>query len=190
MFTAVLWLFLALWTLPQHRLSYLSSKQEYTRLPIRFCALLTNLYAAIKLAKGYTYIDDADWRRTASLGEKSCFLTPLHSWDGCRSDSFLCARTYAALTYQNHRLRSEHDGRLLKFSSSSTFKRHDFFLSLSVSACPNPDIPVYGELKSRSSTAAEVKCLAGYETSDSTKKSCVKGSWIGSKVTCKRELKA
>ena len=58
---------------------------------------------------------------------------------------------------------------------------------ISVAPCPNPDIPVYGKIKSRSSTAAEVECLPGYETSDNTRKSCVKGSWVDSKVTCKRK---
>lgn len=54
-----------------------------------------------------------------------------------------------------------------------------------VAPCPDPDVPVYGRLKSRTSTAAEVECLPGYETSDNTRKSCVKGSWVGANVKCR-----
>ncbi|XP_065058048.1 sushi, von Willebrand factor type A, EGF and pentraxin domain-containing protein 1-like [Rhopilema esculentum] len=51
--------------------------------------------------------------------------------------------------------------------------------------CPSPDIPVYGRLISKTASAAQVECLPGYTTSDNARKSCVKGSWIGSQVTCK-----
>jgi len=51
--------------------------------------------------------------------------------------------------------------------------------------CPQPDIPVFGKIKSLTSTAAEVECLPNYETSDNTRKSCVRGSWNGAKVTCR-----
>ena len=73
---------------------------------------------------------------------------------------------------------------LIAFSSHLYLYRTNY---ISVAPCPNPDIPVYGKIKSHSSTAAEVECLQGYETSDNTRKSCVKGSWVDSNVTCKRK---
>eukprot|EP00794_Sanderia_malayensis_P006970 gene6970-7755_t len=50
--------------------------------------------------------------------------------------------------------------------------------------CPNPDVPVYGQLVSRTSTEAKVKCNAGYTLIGSATRYCVKGTWSGSTPRC------
>ena len=67
-----------------------------------------------------------------------------------------------------------------------------YILFFAAAPCPNPDIPVHGKQVSAHTnagtgvtTSVVVGCLTGYVTTDNTAKSCVRGRWIGSKVTCR-----
>eukprot|EP00794_Sanderia_malayensis_P006969 gene6969-7754_t len=51
-------------------------------------------------------------------------------------------------------------------------------------SCPDPDVPVYGSLVSKTSTRVTVKCNPGYRLVGHNTKQCVSGKWIGPTPTC------